>query len=136
MRLGQRDRRLDAVGTGLAVVDVDQRVYEGKIPGAFQPAGPGGSWRFDETLFWRWWGEKGRKPRYPSTTRRVRDTGGAATSATDWEDDNRLSLNRPLTQILRVLSSWIVSIQDDKTLGAKVLQDAPAADGDEADTGD
>ncbi len=31
---------------------------EGKIPGAVQPAGPGGAWRFDEDQFWRWWGEK------------------------------------------------------------------------------
>ena len=63
---------------------------EGKIPGAVQPIGPGGAWRFDEDQFWRWWQSKERKPWYPSTTRRVRDTGEVAISATDWEDDNRL----------------------------------------------
>ncbi len=25
---------------------------EGRIPGAVQPAGPGGAWRFDEAKFW------------------------------------------------------------------------------------
>ena len=54
---------------------------EGKIPGAVQPAGPGGAWRFDEDQFWRWWGEKGRKPWYPSTTRGARDIGGRETAA-------------------------------------------------------
>ena len=67
-----------------------RQACEGKIPGAVQPAGPGGAWRFDEAQFWRWWGEKERKPWYPRIDRRVRDTGGAAISATDWEDDNRL----------------------------------------------
>ncbi len=27
----------------------------GKIPGAYQPAGPGGEWRFEERAFWVWW---------------------------------------------------------------------------------
>ncbi len=63
---------------------------EGKIPGAVQPIGPGGAWRFDEDQFWRWWQSKERQPWYPSMGRRVRDTGGAAISATDWEADNRL----------------------------------------------
>ncbi len=35
---------------------------EGKIPGAVQPIGPGGAWRFDEDQFWRWWQSKERKP--------------------------------------------------------------------------
>ncbi len=67
---------------------------EGKIPGAVQPNGPGGAWRFDEDQFWRWWGEKGRKPWYPSMRRRARDTGGAAISET------AASAERHLKQLL------------------------------------
>ena len=63
---------------------------EGRIPGAVQPIGPGGAWRFDEDQFWRWWQSKERQPWYPSAGRMVRDTDGGAISATDWEDDNRL----------------------------------------------
>ena len=37
------------------------RAAEGKIPGAYQPAGSRGAWRFDEELFWRWWDERAAK---------------------------------------------------------------------------
>jgi hypothetical protein len=33
----------------------------GKIPGACQPSGPGGAWRFDEVEFWRWWNSRTKK---------------------------------------------------------------------------
>ena len=56
---------------------------EGKIPGAVQPAGPGGAWLFDEDQFWRWWSERGRAPWYPSIGRRERNTGRDAISPTD-----------------------------------------------------
>ena len=63
---------------------------EGKIPGAVQPAGPGGAWRFDEAQFWRWWGEKERKPWYPSIGRKGRNTGGAASRGTVESAENLL----------------------------------------------
>ena len=63
---------------------------EGKIPGAVQPIGPGGAWRFDEDQFWRWWQSKERQPWYPSTGRRVRDAGGDAINATAEESGRRL----------------------------------------------
>ncbi len=50
-----------------------RQACEGKIPGAVQPNGPGGAWRFDEDQFWRWWGEKERKPWYPRIGREGRD---------------------------------------------------------------
>ncbi len=54
---------------------------EGKIPGAVQPIGPGGAWRFDEDQFWRWWQSKERKPWYPRIGREGRDAGRAVPSA-------------------------------------------------------
>ena len=63
---------------------------EGRIPGAFQPNGPGGAWRFDEDQFWRWWRSKERKPWQPSIGRRARNTGGAALSGTAASADNLL----------------------------------------------
>ena len=30
------------------------KACEGNIPGAVQPSGPRGVWRFDEDKFWRW----------------------------------------------------------------------------------
>ncbi len=63
---------------------------EGKIPGAVQPIGPGGAWRFDEDQFWRWWQSKERQPWQPSTGPRESHTGGAASSVTAGSDDNRL----------------------------------------------
>ncbi len=79
-----------AARTGLTARYFTGRACEGKIPGAVQPSGPGGAWRFDEARFWVWWNERGREPWYPSMGQRVRDTGGAAISASDWEADNRL----------------------------------------------
>ncbi len=63
---------------------------EGRIPGAVQPAGPGGTWRFDEDQFWRWWGEKERTPWYPSIGRKGRDTGRDAIGATAEEAQTHL----------------------------------------------
>ncbi len=60
---------------------------EGRIPGAVQPAGPGGAWRFDEAKFWVWWSERGRTPWYPSLGRRERDTGRDAISPIDDSGD-------------------------------------------------
>ncbi len=54
---------------------------EGKIPGAVQPIGPGGAWRFDEDQFWQWWQSKERKSWYPSIGRKGRDAGRAVPSA-------------------------------------------------------
>ncbi len=61
---------------------------EGKIPGAVQPNGPGGAWRFDEDQFWRWWNEKGREPWQPSTNGAT--SGGPEPSETVGSDDNLL----------------------------------------------
>src|SRR4051812_28439222 len=41
--------------TGLSSRWFTGRASQGKIPGAYQPSGEGGAWRFDEELFWRWW---------------------------------------------------------------------------------
>ncbi len=67
-----------------------KQACEGKIPGAVQPNGPGGTWRFDEDQFWRWWGEKERKPWYPRIDRREPDIGGGASSETAATSGNRL----------------------------------------------
>ncbi len=61
---------------------------EGRIPGAVQPAGPGGAWGFDEARFWVWWSERGRTPWYPSLGRRERDTGRDAISPVDDSGDS------------------------------------------------
>ncbi len=63
---------------------------EGKIPGAVQPIGPGGAWRFDEDQFWRWWQSKERKPWYPSIGRKGRDAGRAVPCARVEDADSRL----------------------------------------------
>ena len=61
---------------------------EGKIPGAVQPAGPGGAWRFDEARLWVWWNERGREPWQLST--RGATNGGAEHGATVKNDGNLL----------------------------------------------
>ncbi len=65
---------------------------EGKIPGAVQPIGPGGAWRFDEDQFWQWWQSKERQPWYPSMGRRGRNTGRNAISPTDDSEDRLRNL--------------------------------------------
>ncbi len=67
-----------------------RQACEGKIPGAVQPSGPGGAWRFDEDQFWRWWGEKERKPWYPRIRREGRDTAGAMRHAIKEDSGIRL----------------------------------------------
>ena len=61
---------------------------EGKIPGAVQPIGPGGAWRFDEARFWAWWNERGREPWQPST--RGAENGGRGPGGTGASDGNLL----------------------------------------------
>ncbi len=70
-----------------------RQACEGRIPGAIQPAGLGGAWRFDEAKFWVWWSERGRTPWYPSLGRRERDTGRDAISPVD---DSGYSLEKLL----------------------------------------
>lgn len=41
--------------TGLSARWFTAKAAKGKIPGAYQPAGERGAWRFDPELFWRWW---------------------------------------------------------------------------------
>ena len=65
-----------------------RQACEGKIPGAVQPAGPGGAWRFDEARFWVWWNERGREPWQPSI-KEVR-YGGRASSVRAATSGNRL----------------------------------------------
>ncbi len=76
--------------TGLTARWFTGQACEGRIPGAVQPSGPGGAWRFDEARFWRWWNERGREPWQPSIDRRERNTGGAALNGTAESAENRL----------------------------------------------
>jgi hypothetical protein len=48
--------------TGLTARYFTGKAAEGQIPGAHQPSGPGGAWRFNEQKFWKWWAKKERKP--------------------------------------------------------------------------
>ncbi len=48
--------------TGLTARWFTGAACEGKIPGAVQPSGPGGAWRFDEAKFRRWWGARNNDP--------------------------------------------------------------------------
>ncbi len=65
-----------------------RQACEGKIPGAVQPSGPGGTWRFDEARFWVWWNERGREPWQPSTG--AVGNGGREPGGTAASDDNLL----------------------------------------------
>ena len=71
-----------AARTGLTARWFTGAACEGKIPGAVQPSGPGGAWRFDAAKFWRWWNERNREPWQPSIGRRERNTGGVASKGT------------------------------------------------------
>ncbi len=77
-----------AAWTGLTARYFTGRACEGKIPGAVQPSGPGGAWRFDEARFWVWWKEREREPWQPST--RGGTFGGHEPSETDDNDGNLL----------------------------------------------
>jgi hypothetical protein len=69
---------------------------EGRIPGAVQPAGPGGAWRFDEAQFWVWWSERGRTPWYPSLGRMPRaNSRDEIRAAEDSEDSLEKLLGLP-----------------------------------------
>jgi len=51
----------------------------GQIPGAYQPSGPGGEWRFDEIEFWRWWNSSRKKEeKWRPSTDAARNGGDAS----------------------------------------------------------
>ncbi len=77
-----------AARTGLTARWFTAQACEGRIPGAVQPSGPGGAWRFNEARFWVWWNERGREPWQPST--RGADNGGVVPSGTVGSAENRL----------------------------------------------
>ena len=74
--------------TGLTTRWFTAAACEGRIPGAVQPSGPGGAWRFDEARFWVWWKERERQPWQPSTN--GENNGGLEPSETAGSDDNLL----------------------------------------------
>ena len=47
--------------TGMSARWFTRMAVGGKIPGAVQPGGPGGAWRFDERQFWAWWNSRTRR---------------------------------------------------------------------------
>ncbi len=69
--------------TGLSARYFTRKAAEGIIPGAHQPSGPGGAWRFDLNKFRVWWnasesyGNRTWHPSFDSAMRRAkkRDTG-------------------------------------------------------------
>src|SRR5579872_3447629 len=44
-----------ASATGFSTRWFTANAAAGRIPGAYQPMGPGGGWRFEERAFWQWW---------------------------------------------------------------------------------
>ena len=64
------------------------RACEGKIPGAVQPSGPGGAWRFDEAQFWAWWKRRERQAWQPSI--KEARSGGGVSSVRAVTSGNRL----------------------------------------------
>ena len=77
-----------AARTGLTARWFTGAACEGKIPGAVQPSGPRGAWRFDERRFWAWWNEREREPWQPSTG--AAGNGGPEPSETVGSDDSLL----------------------------------------------
>jgi hypothetical protein len=73
------------------------RAAAGEIPGACQPGGAGGAWRFDEELFWRWWDEQAARGKQwrPSTN--------AARSGGDVSTVKAVSSDSPLRRRLKAL---------------------------------
>jgi hypothetical protein len=65
------------------------RAAHGDIPGAAQPAGSGGGWRFDEALFWRWWARRGENSKWLPSTAAAKH-GGVASSVTVRSSDDPL----------------------------------------------
>src|SRR5579883_1618266 len=55
--------------TGFSARWFTREANAGRIPGACQPRGEKGEWRFDEERFWRFWRERerGGEPWHPST---------------------------------------------------------------------
>ena len=51
-----------AARTGLTSRWFTAAACEGKIPGAVQPSGPRGAWRFDNVKFGRWWRARDKDP--------------------------------------------------------------------------
>lgn len=80
-----------AAQTGLTRRWFTGQAAQGKIPGAYQPAGAKGAWRFDEGMFWRWW--ESRRPqeeRIPAWRRRstaARPGGGVSSVRAGTSDD-------------------------------------------------
>jgi hypothetical protein len=68
--------------TGFTSHWLTTRAAQGKIPGACQPGGPGGAWRFDEEEFWRAWNSsiKREEKWHPSTSAPAVVTGGGESS--------------------------------------------------------
>ena len=77
-----------AARTGLTARWFTGQACEGRIPGAVQPSGPRGAWRFHEAKFWRWWDEREREQWQPSTG--AAGNGGREPSETAENDGNLL----------------------------------------------
>src|ERR1041385_6394850 len=67
--------------TGFSARQLTGLARQRRIPGAVQPTGPRGGWRFDETLFWRWWHARAQERKWQPSIGAGR-RGGAASSVT------------------------------------------------------
>ncbi len=71
-----------AAQTGMSARYFRNLAAQGKLPGAVQPSGPGGAWRFDLQQFNRWWKSKEVKGvKWPASTG-AEKSGGDGYSAT------------------------------------------------------
>jgi hypothetical protein len=69
----------------------------GQIPGACQPSGSRGAWRFDEVEFWRWWNSRTKKEQT------WRPSSGVATNGGDASSGNGRITESPLRRRLKQL---------------------------------
>jgi hypothetical protein len=87
-----------AARTGFSARWFTREASKGKIPGACQPNGEKGEWRFDEQRFWQYWRERERgEPWHPST--------GAARNGGDVSSVRAVNSGSPLKQRLKELRS-------------------------------
>jgi hypothetical protein len=69
-----------AAETGLSARWFTRQAAEGKIPGACQPGGPRGDWRFEAVRFWRWWHEREARGKAWQASTGAAGRGGGASS--------------------------------------------------------
>jgi hypothetical protein len=82
--------KLIAARTGFSVRQITRLASQGKIPGAHQPCGRGGGWRFSLDQFEAWWKASEPKGQQSWASTGVDRSGGRVPSVQDENTGHRL----------------------------------------------